>query len=295
VTIELLAPALFALASGALGGRLRRRLPPRAAVVLLTLAAVGSAAAVVWALVLITIGGLIGIPAVLDQLGWCRTVLNAGHEAPPAVAAAAAVLLAFGAGRAVAFERGWRRTLRLYGRAGEAVSIIDVEAPIAFAVPGKGGTVVVSRGLLGVLAPSERAALFAHEHCHLQRRHHLYLRAAGLAAAAVPLLLPLARHVRFATEREADEAAAAATGDRRAVARAIAAAVAARPASTPAMALGDHGVTHRVHELLYPRTAAWLPLVPLMAGLAATLVILFSSSLQLHHLLVFGAHICRIG
>lgn len=294
MTVELLAPAILAVVAGATGGWLRRRLPPRAAVALLTLVAVASSAAVVWALSLVVIGGVLGAPDVLAQLRWCRRVLSAGHEAPAAVALSAAAFLGAGVVRMIAFELRWRRTVRCHDDAVGGVAIVDVECPVAFSVPGREGTVVVSSGLLAMLAPEEQAALFAHEHCHLDRRHHRYLRAAGLAAAVVPVLGRLARNVRFATEREADEAAARAVGDRRTVARAIAAAAIGTPVGRHAMALGDHAVAERVEELLYPRKPAWFPADAVLGGLLASSIVLSSSTLQLHHLLSFGTHVCGL-
>jgi len=59
------------------------------------------------------------------------------------------------------------------------------------------------------------------EQAHLAGRHHLFAGVARLAAAANPLLLPVARSVEYTVERWADERAAAVTGDRRLVAETI--------------------------------------------------------------------------
>lgn len=293
MTVDLLAPAMLALVAGSLGGWLRRRLPPRVAVVLLTLVAVAAAAGVVMALALIVVGGVVGVPDALGRVWWCRSALTAGHKAPAVVATGAAAMLVVGLVRLVLFERQWRRSVAAHDREG-GIAVVDADEPIAFAVPSAEGTVVVSRGLLAVLDRAEQAALFAHEHCHLSRGHHRFLRASGRAAAAVPVLTLLARHVRFATEREADEAAAAAVGDRRVVARAIASAAVGVRLGSPAMALGDHGVVERLDELLNPPPPSWLPAMAVTAGLAAAFVVLSSSTLQLHHLVEFGAHVCGL-
>lgn len=293
MTIELVAPAVLALVAGLLGGWLRRRIPPRAGVGLVTLMTVMAATAVVWGLVLLVIGGLLGVPGVLARLRWCEEVVRAGHQAPPLVAVAAAVSLGVGLVRGVAFEVRWRRTVDAHrGRRG--VEVLDVDEPVAFSVPGT-GSVVLSRGLLAVLDPRERQAVLAHEQCHLDRRHHRFLRTVGLAGAVVPILGRLVAHVRLATEREADEAAASVVGDRRTVARAIAAAAIGVPVGGPAMAMGDHAVTHRVEELLYPRTTSWVAVAAVVAALGANLVALSSSTLQLHHLVLFWAHVCGLG
>jgi Zn-dependent protease with chaperone function len=76
-------------------------------------------------------------------------------------------------------------------------------------------------GLLGCLDDRRRAALIAHEQAHLASRHHLFVATSRLAAAANPLLIPVARAVEYTVERWADEHAAAVTSDRRLVARTI--------------------------------------------------------------------------
>jgi len=199
--------------------------------------------------------------------------------------------------RLVVFEVRWRRTLRRHASIGGGpVTILDVPDTLAFSSSGGAGTVVVSRGLLNLLSAPEQAALFAHERCHLQRRHHRFLRASGLAAAMVPPLVVMSRHVRFATEREADETAAKDVGDRRIVARAIAiAAVGGRVgAGAPAMAMADHAVTARVEELLSPRQPSWALAAAVTAALAIAIVELSTSTIQLHHLVAFAAHVCGL-
>jgi hypothetical protein len=113
--------------------------------------------------------------------------------------------------------------------------------------------------------------LLAHERAHAGGLHYLFTTATRLAAAANPLLRPVAAAVGYAVERWADELAAAAIGDRELTARAIArAALAATAApsrkprraartgaalgavSTPAR-IGRAGpVPRRVAALLHP-------------------------------------------
>lgn len=292
MTPGLIAPAVIAVASALVVAWLRRRLPPRAAILVLTLAAVFAAATVVWALALLVLGTLLGVPEVVAQLAWCREALLVGHGAPPLVGAVAGGLLAVGIARVVLFDVRWRRSLHRHRHAGE-MQVLDVSERVAYSVPGRNGTVVLSRGLLRALEPSERAAVLAHERCHLERRHHRYLRLAGLSAAAVPGLGALARCVRVATEREADEAAADAVGDRRTVARAIAAAIGSH-SPLSASAAGEHAVTERIHSLLYPNPIAWLTAAAVLMGTIGALTTFSSSTVQLHHLLLFVAHVCRL-
>lgn len=292
MTVALVAPALLALIAATAGGWVRRRVPPEVAVVLLTALAVLGATAVLWALTLVVIGGVIGVPALMNELGWCRRVLAASHRAPPGVGIGAAVLLIAGVTRAVLFDRRWRRALHPY-RGGGGLQIVPTGAKLAFAAPGRPGTVVVSDGLLDALDAAEAAAVIAHERSHLVRHHGRYLRIAGTAAAAVPVLRPLTRQLRFATERAADEDAVLAVGDRQVVARAI---LHAALVTGPKWSLGIGGdtVADRVRDLMQPRRSRWLLVVTALSAVVAASAAVTASTIQLHHLLAFSAHACGL-
>jgi Zn-dependent protease with chaperone function len=178
--------------------------------------------------------------------------------------------------------------------------LIDTDVPLAFAVParpGRRGRVVVSTGMLRSLDEEERAVLFAHERAHLDHHHHRFLQVAETASAAVPLLRPISREVRFATERWADEEAAVVLGDRRVVARAIARAALASsvPATSPQLTFTGTGALARVDAMLRPparsrrSTAAWSG-----AAMIALWTSMGGSTLQLHHLVQFIAHVCPL-
>lgn len=293
MTADLVAPAILGLLAATAGGWLRRRVAPQLAVVLLTLLAVLSASAVLWALALVVVGGIVGVPEVMRQFGWCHRVLAASHRAPIGVAIGAAALIVTGTSRAVLFDRRWRRTVLDYDGSGE-LEIVETDEPLAFAAPGSPGTVVISSGLLAVLDEQERMAVIAHERSHLSQRHGRYLRIAGTAAAAVPFLVPLTRQLRFATERAADEGAAVVVGDRRIVARAIArAALASSPLG--ALAVGGDSVPSRVAELLAPGRPTWLPAAAGLTAVVAAAGTVGASTIQLHHLIAFSAHVCGLG
>jgi len=68
--------------------------------------------------------------------------------------------------------------------------------------------------MLRALSGPERRVLLAHERAHAAWNHYLFTTAARLAAAANPLLRPLAAEVGYTVERWADERAASLTGDR---------------------------------------------------------------------------------
>jgi Zn-dependent protease with chaperone function len=146
---------------------------------------------------------------------------------------------------------------RRLGPAVAGLVVVDDEEPDAYALPGVGGRVVVSTGMLRALPADERRVLLAHEAAHLTHRHHLWVQAAELAAAANPLLRPAARAVRVAVERWADEVAAAEVGDRALAARALARAGLVRAAARRnsatldvALAGADGAVADRARALL---------------------------------------------
>jgi Zn-dependent protease with chaperone function len=134
--------------------------------------------------------------------------------------------------------------------------VVDDDEPDAYTLPGLGGRVVVSTAMLRALSADERRVLLAHEAAHLSRRHHLWVQAAEVAAAANPLLRPGARAVRAAVEREADELAATEVGDRALAARAVARAALARAtarreaALAAALAGAEGAVAGRARALL---------------------------------------------
>ncbi|WP_460359734.1 M48 family metalloprotease, partial [Actinoallomurus bryophytorum] len=189
--LPLVAPVVAAIAARPLA----ERLPPRTATWVLTVLATG--------LALSSMSTLLAL---------------ADHMLP------AAVVLAAGAAGAVYTGFGQVRALRAAGREARELpgdgplAVVDDDRADAYAVPGR---VVVSTGMLAVLNPGERRVLFAHEIAHLTGRHHVFRAVVRVASAANPLLWPLRGALWYATERWADERAAAAAGDRVAAARVI--------------------------------------------------------------------------
>ncbi|WP_066950599.1 M56 family metallopeptidase [Streptomyces lushanensis] len=229
VWVPLLMPFLAAPAAR----RLAAALPPRHAAWLLTAVALVLAGSSSAALTLLVVPGASYLPPVA-VLGELLEPLTAG---PPAVTVAlaltaGALLLRHAVAVAAAAHRarGELRRARSAtdGTDGELAVVRDGR-PDAYALPGRPGRIVVTTGMLRALEPAEREALFAHERAHLRGRHHLFLTAVELAAHCHPALRALCEPLRYALERAADEAAAAAVGDRRLAARAIGrAALAAR-------------------------------------------------------------------
>jgi len=240
--LPLLIPALGAAAARPLAAHLE----PRAATWLLTAATVGLAGCSTAALALLAASAAARAP-VLAALGhYSQHVVRRGDPVS-AVTGIAAALLLTGAAVAVAvtFRSRARALAESFRRAGRlpvgGIVVVPGPAIEAYALPGWPGRIVVSGRLLDALDDDGRAALFAHERAHLAGRHHLFTTLAHLAAAANPLLLPLAQAVDYTVERWADEHAARVTGDRRLVAATIgqvALLAAPRPGRLPAAAFG---------------------------------------------------------
>jgi hypothetical protein len=250
----------------ALGGaRLARLLPPAAATRLLTTACLITALATGFTLSVLAFTLLAPLPPLVALGHWSATVVR-GHDPLPASAGlvpATAVtgLLCAALHRAVRVARDLtaaQRTCRRLGPAPTGLVIVEDDHPDAYTLPGLTGRIVVSTAMLRALPADERRALLAHEHSHLQHRHHVYTQLAGLAAAANPLLRPPAAAVRLTVERWADEDAATTTDNRavvlRALARAGLARAAAAPQPTPADTLGavHTELGHRARALQGP-------------------------------------------
>jgi Zn-dependent protease with chaperone function len=285
VDIVMLLPPCAAVVLYLLGARLGRWLPPATAVRLLSVAAIVTALATGLVLAVAGLVVLAQIPPVAGLGHWSVAAVRTGGTLPPFAGALAgsAVLLLFGSGvrRMVRAGRDLAAaalTCRRLGPAQEGLVIVEDEALAAYALPGVRGRIVVSTAMLRALPADERRVLLAHEAAHLACRHHLYVQLAEIAAAANPLLRPVARAVRLAVERWADEAAAAEVGDRRVAARALARAALASAAarrSTPEatsatpLAFLEGGVADRARALLAgpprPRRA--------LAAAVATLVL----------------------
>ena len=287
----LLPLAAMALALALTAG-VRPFLAPAAAARLLTLVAISSALTVGWALLLTAFGWAIAYPSVDDVAAWCTVGTPGHHPVGTVLGLAALAMLVVGTVRAgAAAFRFWRTDVAWRGS--DPVEIVASSEPIAFAVPGRRGTVVVSTGMLGGLPRGQRDALLAHEHAHVRLHHHRYVRTTRIAASIVPALYPLERWVTLATERWADEEAAASVGDRRVVADALMSAASLQmPGSGVLFAAASH-LDERVDALLTPRVARpGLARVAFIAAWGSLGLSLVSSVVELHHLVAFVQHIC---
>lgn len=279
-------PLVFSGLFGTAAPYLARRLPPAVATFLLSigglLAATGSAVSL--ALLGFT---LVGQSPLLAERGhWSNSALRHADPVAAPVAVLALILLAVltvrvvtaATRRLLALRDGYRLAAALPAAGGE-LTVIDHPDGHAFAVPGRPGRIVVSRGLLRRLDAGQRRAVLAHERAHLIHRHYLHHAVAHLAAAANPLLRRLPAAVGLSTERWADESAAT-TCSRETVADALTRAALRRsdvwrlPATVLAAAVTDLAVRIQALRDPAPRLRLWRValLVTLLLATTATAV-----------------------
>ncbi|HWG65095.1 MAG TPA: M48 family metalloprotease [Streptosporangiaceae bacterium] len=221
--LPLVIPAIAGMAARPLASLLE----PRQATWLLTVATVALAGCSTAALVLLAAYAAAKAPFLAHAGGYSRPIMVRGDPVSAVAGALAALALASAAvavgvmfhNRARALAESYRRAAGLH--ADDGIVVVPGEAIEAYALPGWPGRIVVSGRLLDRLDTRRRDALIAHEQAHLAARHHLFTTVTRLAAAANPLLLPVARSVEYTVERWADERAAIVTGDRRLVAETI--------------------------------------------------------------------------
>ncbi|MFF4037871.1 M48 family metalloprotease [Streptomyces sp. NPDC001816] len=275
-------PLLLSLLLSGVAPVIGGRVAPALAARVLTSAAVLTAAATTWTLVLLA-AALVGDapPVVREAREDGRRLVDPVPEVIGVAAAVALAVVVWRVHRAVRAERRTRRALRRLctGQPADTELIVAAsDVPQAFAIPGRPGRILVTSAMLGALAPDERRVLLAHERAHLTHRHGPLVTAATLAVAANPLLAPVRSAVVFLVERWADEQAATAVGDRRTTARALARAALTAGRARPACTLNftDRAVSRRIAALqtsplpqLWPAAVAVLALGTLAALLAA--------------------------
>ncbi|MDL4815049.1 M56 family metallopeptidase [Actinomadura opuntiae] len=123
-------------------------------------------------------------------------------------------------GRAVRHRRRHREMLRLVAREHSRhadVLVLDHPVPVAYSLPARQRSIVVSTGAQESLTEAELGAVLAHERAHLRQRHHALLLMLDLVHALLPWL-PTVRRAKsrlpILLEMAADDAAASAYGRR---------------------------------------------------------------------------------
>jgi Zn-dependent protease with chaperone function len=227
VDLDVYLPLLLPPVAAAGAWPLATRLPPRLGTWMLTGVAVALAALSTAVLAILALTAILRIPLVASAGHLSAAVIRREDPASLSAALVAAVLLA--AATFAAARAGYRRARGLVSAAraarclpgpGQVVVIPDGVAD-AYTVPGWPGRIVVTAGMLDALDPAERRVLLAHERAHADNHHYLFTALAHFAAAANPLLRPVAAAVSYTVERWADESAARHCGDRRLAARAV--------------------------------------------------------------------------
>jgi len=291
VSPVLLLPLAVALVAAGLGGLSQRYFKPAVAAWSLATSTVLAAVASLSAALMTIFSFLHMAPVIGRVLAWCLPVEHHSGRVPWLETAVATSWLAVAAVR-VRRCRADYRALISEGHPGD-VEVLDAAEPVAYTLPGRCGRIVVSSGMLQALSAGEQEVLFSHERSHLRRRHDRFLHAVDLGVAAVPLLVPMKRFVRFATERWADEDAARWVGDRRLVARALTRAALVQQGSIqPGMALAGLGVRARVDQLLAAPTRPAVVRATLLMTAALTATVVASASLQVHHLAMVAEQLC---
>lgn len=290
----LVLPTLAALGAGFMATAGHRRLGPPVRARLLAVVVLALGLAVTAAAATVAIGFITGIPSIAERLPWCGDVARTHDKVSPWLGLPAMVAVVVILVRAAVGYRRARRTLWGPPSAGPEVQVVADDRPEAYAVGGAPGHIVVSSGMLALLDGAEREVLLEHERAHLRHRHYRHVGAAVVVTTALPMLGFVTRRLRLAVECWADEEAASAVGDRSLVARTIIRAALARTDyATDATAMGAVGVPARVDALLLPRPSRGLA-AAMVAVPAAALAVTGGSAVQLHHLLGFVSHVCRL-
>lgn len=237
----------------------------------------------------IAAAGLSEVPFIADILGWCRAIYGGQHGATPLVGVIAVGALAAMAWRTRSYARKVRLSRENFTDV-EGIVIVDVDHPVAFAVPGNPGGVVISRSMLDALNKVERRVVLAHENAHLRYHHHAFVHTANSCAAAIPVLAPFARKAVFLTERWADETAAERLGSRSAVAAAIAkvALLPSYQAPSFAQALSGGDAIARYEALESPERVPRRTMI--LAAISMVAIAISATLLQFHQLADFAVH-----
>jgi hypothetical protein len=296
---SLFLPLMLAGALAIVATTAHRALRPHVATRLIVTAIVLVAGGAVPSLLIVSASFLAHVPVMGTGIAWCTQLLGIHAEVPTWLGVAATAAVASGAWQIARVLRCRRRLAASTvddARGRGAVEVIRDEVPIACALPGRSGRIVISTGMLDLLRPEEVDVVLAHERAHATHRHDRVLFVSEIATALVPPLRWLAARAVFSIERWADEAAVRACGgDRRLVAETLArvALHTAQPAgalgiATPAPRLG---VAARVEALMHPsaRVVGRRVVGGLWLGMA---VVAALSTYQLHHLAGLAASLC---
>ena len=278
MTPSLAFPLLATLAIAGSATAAHRRLPPRLAARLATIGLIIVTLAALPTALVVAIAFLGHVPWLGLGFQWCARAFGLHGSVPAWVGIPVVVLLGVGTLRTARLVRDHRR-MRL--DVPHPVHIAHSQRPFAVTLPGRAGQIVISTAMVDMLDEDERRVVLAHEEAHGRFRHDRYLFVAELTAAALPPLRAMARRVTYSIERWADEAAAAACGDRKLVAVTLGkVALHSNPRTVAGFA--GLGVAARMGALLAPPVPT--PRRYHLIALWSTLAVATAFSLyQLHH------------
>ncbi len=271
---------------------LHKLLPPRVAARVVCASLVVMAAAALPSIWIIGLSYLAHAPIVGRGFRWCAMAFGLHREIPAILAIPSLALTIFGVAAAV---KVLRRDRQLRIHISGPIEFVESDEAFAATIPGKGGQVIVSTGLLNLVDDRELGIVVAHEQAHARNRHDRYLLCARLIGAALPFMRPVTRRLHFVLERWADEVAAAYCGDRNLVARTLAKVALNEPSASDLnlapLGFTGLGVVGRVEALLAP--ARPLPARRYVAGIwSATTMAGVLAGVQLHHLAGLIAALC---
>jgi Zn-dependent protease with chaperone function len=294
MNIDVLVPAFVAALAAVLATASHKRLRPEVGAPLLAASMIAVVVAVVPAVLVLAIGFLTHLPGFHGSLSWCREVVHDHGHTHPRVPAwlgiPAVALLGLAGARLHRVERSWRRLRRQHS---DGVEVLPSEAVFAYTMPGPGGHVVVSDGLVRRLDERELAVVLAHERAHARHRHDRFVLVGSITVALLPLLAPLHRRLRFALERWADEETVASLSVARSVVARTVATVALSHTAVPAgvLRMGGLGVPARVAALLEPAPSgrSW---PSLLGGAVGVVAVLGAAGVQAHHVVPYLVTLC---
>ena len=272
-------PLIVTLTVAAVATSTHGRLPPRLATRFVTIALVLVVLAALPTVLVVAVAFLAHAPVIGFGFAWCAKAMGLHGSVPAWLGVPVVVLIAVGASRAVRLLRQ-HATFRLGDS--RPIHIAPSHKPYAVTLPGRAGQIVISTAMVDLLDEDEQRIVVAHERAHARYRHDRYLLTAELAAAVLPPLRALAKRVNYSIERWADEAAAAACGDRRLVA--VTLGKVALQTHPPSVAgFSGLGVAARMGALLDPPIPN--PRRGQVVALWSSVVVTAGFSLyQLHHL-----------
>ncbi|QYG94304.1 M56 family metallopeptidase [Iamia sp. SCSIO 61187] len=264
-----------------------KRVPPALASRLLAItlgAVVVAAAPAVWLTALDFLTHLpifgTGMRRSLEAVGVAVPATEGHRRVSPWIGVPAVTMTVWGAAQAC---RAVRRHRQLRDDTHSPIDVADCDEPFAVTLPGRGGRIMLSRGMFDLLDDRELAVVLDHEQAHADHRHDRYLLVEQVGTAVFPLVRPLGTRLRFSLERWADEEAAASCGDRSFVGQTLGKVALHNVQPATGMSFGSLGTVGRVAALLGPPVGA--PRRVEVAAIGATMgLTCLLAMVQLHHL-----------